>query len=143
MTSTRTYLYVHAVWAVRDQRALLVRSVRTVLSAHMQKSAEEKGLRILKANGGADHLHVLLHLHPAQNLAQVVRQLRSESAEWLNATRIVNEPFEWEDDYVAYSVSPNVIRQVSDYIDRQDDYHRTKTLAEELAVFDNLQSSQA
>jgi len=143
MASTRTYLYVHAVWAVRDQRALLVRSVRTVLAAHMQKSAEEKGLRILKANGAADHLHVLLHLHPAQNLSQVVRQLRSESAEWLNATRIVNEPFEWEEDYVAYSVSPNVIRQVSDYIDRQDDYHRTKTLAEELAVFDNLQSSQA
>jgi putative transposase len=143
MTSTRTYLYVHAVWAVRDRRALLVRSVRTVLAAHMQKSADEKGLRILKANGGADHLHVLIHLHPAQNLSQVVRQLRSESAEWLNATRIVNEPFEWEEDYVAYSVSPNVIRQVSDYIDRQDDYHRTKTLAEELAVFDNLQSSQA
>jgi REP element-mobilizing transposase RayT len=143
MTSTRTYLYVHAVWAVRDRRALLVRSVRTVLAAHMQKSADEKGLRILKANGGADHLHEQIHLHPAQNLSQVVRQLRSESAEWLNATRIVNEPFEWEEDYVAYSVSPNVIRQVSDYIDRQDDYHRTKTLAEELAVFDNLQSSQA
>lgn len=142
MTATRTYLYVHAVWAVRDRRAPLVRSVRAVLAAHMQKSAEEKGVRVLKANGGADHLHVLLHLHPAQNLAQVVRQLRSESADWLNATRIVAEPLEWEEDYIAYSVSPNVIHQVADYIDRQDEYHRNRTLAEELNVFDALQSSE-
>jgi REP element-mobilizing transposase RayT len=141
MSTLRTYLYVHAVWAVGGRRGLLVRSVRTVLAAHMQKTSEEKGVRILKANGGTDHLHVLLHLHPAQNLSQVLRQIRSESAEWLNTTRIVAEPFEWEEDYVAYSVSPNVIRQVSDYIDRQEEYHLQKTYAEELAVFDAMQSN--
>ena len=51
------------------------------------------------------------------------------------------EPFEWEEDYVAYSVSPNVIRQVSDYIDRQEEYHLKKTYAEELAVFASMQSN--
>lgn len=141
MSSPRTYLYIHAVWAVSGQRGLLVRSVRAVLTAHMQKTSEEKGVRILKANGGIDHLHVLLHLHPAQNLAQVVRQIRSESAEWLNTTRIVAEPFEWEEDYIAYSVSPNVIRQVSDYIDRQEEYHLQKSYAEELAVFASMQTT--
>jgi putative transposase len=143
MSAHKTYLYIHAVWAVSGQRGLLPRSVRAVLTAHMQKTAEEKGVRVLKANGGTEHIHVLLNLHPAQNLAQVLRQLRSESAEWLNATRIVAEPFEWEDDYVAYSVSPNVIRQVSDYIDRQDEYHLSKTYEEEMAIFASMQSAQA
>jgi len=142
MSLLKSYLYVHAVWSVSGQRPLLQRSVRTVLSAHMLKSAEEKGIRILKANGGADHLHLLLHLHPAQNLAQLVRQLKSESTDWLNTTQIVSESFQWEEDYVAYSVSPNVIRQVSEYIDRQEEYHQTKTFQDEMAVFDALQSNQ-
>ena len=143
MSSSKTYLFVHAVWAVGGTRPLLVRSVRTVLAAHMLKIAEERGIQVLKANGGTDHLHVLLQLHPAQNLAQILRQLKSESSDWLNATRIVPETFEWEEDYVAYSVSPNVIRQVSDYIDRQDDFHKNKSFEEEMAVFASMQSSQS
>lgn len=62
--------------------------VRVVLFSHLQKMAEEKGIKILQVNGGADHVHVLLQLHPAQNLAQVIRQLKAESAEWLNATQL-------------------------------------------------------
>jgi putative transposase len=138
----RTFLYAHAMWAVGGRAPVLTKTIRAVLYAHLTKSAEEKGVKLLAVNGGADHIHVLVNLHPAQNLAQVVRQLRAESAEWLNATRLVTEPFAWEEDYMAYSVSPNVIRQVTDYFDRQDEYHQTRSLADELEVFEKLQSGQ-
>lgn len=138
----RTFLYAHAMWAVGGKASVLTKTIRAVLYAHLMKSAEEKGIRLLSVNGGADHIHVLINLHPAQNLAQVVRQLRSESAEWLNATKLVVEPFAWEEEYGAYSVSPNVLRQVMDYFERQDEYHRTRTLADELEVFEKLQSGQ-
>jgi putative transposase len=138
----RTFLYAHAMWAVAGGAPVLTKTIRAVLYAHLTKSAEEKGVKLIAVNGGTDHIHVLVNLHPAQNLAQVVRQLRAESAEWLNATRLVTEPFAWEDDYIAYSVSPNVIRQVTDYFDRQDEYHKTRSLAEEMEVFEKLQSGQ-
>jgi REP element-mobilizing transposase RayT len=89
-------------------------------------------------NGSTDHVHVLLHLHPAQNLAQVVRQLKAESAEWLNATQLIAAGMDWEDDYAAYSVSPSAVKQVSEYLERQDEYHKTKSLDAELEVFDKV-----
>jgi REP element-mobilizing transposase RayT len=138
----KIFLYAHAMWAVGDKAPVLTKTVRAVLYAHLQKWSEEKGIRVLAVNGGADHIHILVHLHPAQNLAQVVRQLRAESAEWLNATRLVTEPFAWEDEYAAYTVSPNVIRQVTDYLERQDEYHKTRSLADEMEVFEKLQSGQ-
>ncbi|MCE2834593.1 MAG: IS200/IS605 family transposase [Chitinophagaceae bacterium] len=138
----KIFLYAHAMWAVGDKAPVLTKTVRAVLYAHLQKWAEEKGIRLLTVNGGVDHIHVLVNLHPAQNLAQVVRQLRSESAEWLNATKLVTEPFAWEDEYAAYTVSPNVIRQVTDYLERQDEYHKTRSLADEMEVFEKLQSGQ-
>ncbi|MFY7794949.1 MAG: IS200/IS605 family transposase [Chitinophagaceae bacterium] len=138
----KIFLYAHAMWAVGDKAPVLTKTVRAVLYAHLQKWSEEKGIRLLAVNGGADHIHILVHLHPAQNLAQVVRQLRAESAEWLNSTRLVTEPFAWEDEYAAYTVSPNVIRQVTDYLERQDEYHKTRSLADEMEVFEKLQSGQ-
>jgi REP element-mobilizing transposase RayT len=87
-------------------------------------------------------MHVLIHLHAAQNLAQMVRQLKAESSEWLNATRLLNAPFEWEDDYSAWSVSPTVLRQVMEYFDKQEEYHRTRTLDQELEQFARLQTGQ-
>jgi putative transposase len=138
----RTFLYAHAIWAVAGKAPVLTKTIRAVLYAHLLKSAEEKGVRLLAVNGGADHLHILVNLHPAQNLAQVVRQLRAESADWLNATKLVTDPFAWEEEYQAYSVSPNVIRQVMDYFERQDEYHRTRSLTDEMEVFEKLQSGQ-
>jgi REP element-mobilizing transposase RayT len=85
-------------------------------------------------------MHVLLQLHPAQNLAQVVRQLKAESADWLQSTKVVDGDFAWEEDYLAFSVSPNVLRQVTDYLGRQDEYHSKNSLDEELDLFEKLQS---
>lgn len=138
----KTYLYAHALWAVRDREPMLTRPVRTVLYAHLLKHGEERGLRVMHAGGSADHMHLLIHLHAAQNLAQVVRQLKAESAEWLNATKLLPKAFEWEESYAAWSVSPTVLRQVMDYFDRQEEYHRTKTLDQEMEQFDRLQSGQ-
>jgi REP element-mobilizing transposase RayT len=137
----KTYLYAHVIWSTTGRGALLTRPVRIVLFAHLQKSAEEKGIRILQVNGAADHIHILLQLHPSQNLSQVVRQLKTDSADWLNTTQLLTAGFSWEDDFAAYSVSPSALKQVSDYIERQEEYHKTKTLDAELEVFEKVQSS--
>jgi REP element-mobilizing transposase RayT len=134
----KIHLYIHVLWAVRGRSAILTRPIRTVLFAHLQKSAEEKGVRVIGVNGGMDHVHVLVQLHPAQNIAQVVRQLKAESAEWLNATQLISDSMEWEEDYAAYSVSPSAVKQVVDYLDRQEEYHKTKTLDAELDVFSKV-----
>lgn len=134
----KIHLYIHVLWAVRGRLEILTRPIRTVLFAHLQKSAEEKGVRVIAVNGGTDHVHVLVQLHPAQNIAQVVRQLKAESAEWLNATQLISERMEWEEEYAAYSISPSAVKQVVDYLDRQEEYHKTKNLDAELDVFSKV-----
>jgi putative transposase len=132
----KTYLYVHAIWSVAENAAILSKPVRLVLFAHLQKNAEEKGIKVLDVNGHADHVHILVQLHPTQNLSQVIRQIKTETAEWLNATQLLPAGFQWAEEYVAYSVSPSAVKQVSDYLARQEEYHKTKSLEAELEVFE-------
>jgi REP element-mobilizing transposase RayT len=136
----KTYLFAHVIWAIRNKESQMSKPIRVVLYAHLQKTAEEKGIKIIQVDGAADHIHVLLQLHPAQNLAQVIRQLKAESAEWLNATQLLPVGFEWEEEYAAYSVSPSALKQVADYLNRQEEYHKTKSLETELEVFEKVQN---
>jgi hypothetical protein len=66
---------------------------------------------------------------------QVVRSLRASSAAWLNETQLLEGEFAWEEEYFAYSVSPSGVRQVMDFIGKQEEYHTTKTLDHELEKF--------
>ena len=136
-------LYVHVIWCVRGREALLSKPVRKVLFAHLQKEGEARGIKVLVAGGVEDHLHCLLHLLPSQNLSQVVRSVRTLAAEWLNETRLIPAEVAWEEDYFAYSVSPSGARQVVDFISKQEEYHKTKTLESELDIFDKFKESLA
>jgi len=128
------YLYVHVIWSVDGREPLLSKPVRNVLFAHMQKDGEEKGLTIVAIGGVEDHIHCLLQLMPSQNLLQVLKSIRTASSRWLNENKFMPRDFEWEEGYAAYSVSPSGVKQVVEYIGKQEDYHQSKTLENELDV---------
>ena len=131
----QVFLYVHIIWSTRNRESVLTRPVRVVLFSHLKKLAEEKGIHLLEVNGAEDHVHLLLQLHPAQNLSQVMRLLRSESSEWTNTTQLIKAGFDWSDEIIAYSVSPGSLAQVTSFIERQEEYHLTKTFQTEIEVF--------
>jgi REP element-mobilizing transposase RayT len=129
------YLYVHAIWSTTERKKCMTKPVRVVLFTHLKKVAEEKGIKLMQVDGGEEHAHLLLQLHPAQNLSQIMRLLKAESEEWLNTAQLLKGPFSWSEELIAYSVSPGNLQQVQSFIDRQDEYHRTKTFESEIEVF--------
>ncbi|HEX3933133.1 MAG TPA: transposase [Puia sp.] len=135
------YLYAHVIWSVRGREALLSKAVRRVLFAQMPKESAEKGIKIVAIDGIDDHVHCLLQLMPSQNLSQVLKSIRASSMAWLNDTRLLPVEFVWEEDYYAYSVSPSGVKQVIDFIGKQEEYHKTKTLNDELEIFDKFKES--
>ena len=132
------YLFVHVIWCVARREALLTRPVRRVLFVQMQKEAGEKGIKIVAIGGADNHVHCLFQLMPVQNLTQVVRAVRSLSADWLNGNKLLVATLEWEEGYAAYSVSPSGVQQVVEYIGKQEEIHPSKTLEGELQIFDKF-----
>ena len=140
---TVVYLFVHVILSVRGREAMLSKPVRRVLLIHLQKDSGERGIKIVAAGGVEDHVHCLLQLMPAQNLVQVVKSIRTMSADWLNDNKLLASGFEWEDGYAAYSVSPSGVQQVIDYIGKQEDIHRSRTLESELEIFNKFTGPQS
>jgi hypothetical protein len=61
--------------------------------------------------------------------------LRLDSEEWLNGTQLLKGNFEWSDEIIAYSVSPASLKPVQDFIEKQEEYHQTRTFETEIEVF--------
>ena len=135
----KVLLFIHTIWQVKNTDLLLTKPVRTVLFAHIKKHGEENGVRLLAVNGVEDHVHGLLQMHAAQNLTQIMKSIRTDAADWINEGKFLQGTFEWQDDYAAYTVSPSNVKQVIDYINKQEEHHKTKTLESELEVFRNIQ----
>jgi REP element-mobilizing transposase RayT len=136
---SKVYLFIHVISCVKNKAPLLTKPVRTVLFAHIKKHGAENGINVLSVNGTEDHMHAVVQMMPAQNLAQIVKSLRTESADWINESKFIKELFEWEEDFAALSISPSSVKQVLDYIEKQEEHHKTKTLESELEVFQKIQ----
>ena len=104
----------------------------------MKKNGEEKGIQVIAVNGAGEHVHCLFKLMPVQSVSEIIKQLKTESANWLNGNKFLLHTFDWEDIYSAWSVSPSTVDKAMEYISKQEEYHLAKTLDEELAAFDKM-----
>jgi len=90
--------------------------------------------RRVSIDGTTDHVHGLISLKSDQTISKVAQLLKGESSHWLNEN-IGDVKFEWQDEYIALSVSESMIDKVGEYIKRQKEHHKMKTFVEEYSEF--------
>lgn len=129
---------VHCVWATKYREPLLQDpSLRKALFIHIYKNAHEKGIYLDTIGGWIDHVHCLISLRATQSIAQVMQQLKGESAHWYNSldrglnqfARGLNPGIEgpkelkWQTEYFAQSVGNDRLEIVRRYIRNQESHH--------------------
>jgi REP element-mobilizing transposase RayT len=57
--------------------------------------------------------------------------LKGESSRWVNAHNLTKLKFEWQDEYIAVSVSESSLKEVRRYIANQEKHHQKKLFREE------------
>lgn len=116
---------VHCVWATKYREPLLQDpSLRKALFIHIYKNAHEKGIYLDTIGGWIDHVHCLISLRATQSIAQVMQQLKGESAHWYNSLdRGLNPDLKWQTEYFAQSVGNDRLEIVRRYIRNQESHH--------------------
>ena len=134
MPSTHLSLHYHLVFSTKDRRALIVPEWRERLHAYMGGILNSMGAFPQAIGGVADHVHLLVGLKATHCLADVMRDPKRGSSEWVHDT-ISERAFAWQEGYGAFTVSANVRDGVRLYIARQEEHHRTLTFREEYLEF--------
>ena len=76
--------------------------------------------------GMGDHVHVFAGLRATHCLADVMREIKSESSCWIHK-ELQMPGFGWQEGYGAFTVGASSIDRVRTYVLQQQEHHRTTT----------------
>lgn len=124
-------IWVHLVWSTKRRAPLLAKQLRYRLFNHIKANGKDKDIVVDSVNGYTDHIHCLVAINSFQSITTIVQLLKGESANWINENSLLQERFEWQDEYFAMSVSHSQLPAVRSYILNQDLLHKRKTFADE------------
>lgn len=132
-----TKVLIHFIWATKNREHLISNELKPLLLNHIKENSLKKGIFIDTLNGVSDHIHLLISLGTEQTIAKTAMLIKGESSFWVNKQTLITNKFEWQDEYIALSVSYSAIDKVRAYILNQEAHHRKKTFAEEYEGFLN------
>jgi putative transposase len=70
-----------------------------------------------------------------QTISKTAMLVKGESSHWINQRKLIQKKFEWQDEYIALSVSHSAVNKVRNYIANQEEHHKKKTFAQEYNEF--------
>ena len=125
-------VYIHFVWSTKNRVPYLhTKEIRQTVWNNIKENAKEKGIFIDFINGYNDHCHCLVSLNTDQTIQKTMQLIKGESSFWINKQKLIQEKFEWQDEYFAVSVSESAINRVREYIKNQEEHHSKKTYQQE------------
>ena len=112
--------------------------LKPLLLPHIKQNSIKKEIFIDTLNCVEDHIHLLVSLGTEQTIAKIAMLIKGESSFWVNKEKLTKQKFEWQDEYIALSVSESAIDKVRQYIINQEEHHKKKTFTKEYEEFLNI-----
>ncbi len=128
-------IWIHLIWTTKNREPLLQDNFRSIVFAHIAENAGKKDIYLDCIDGTDNHVHTMISLGSDQTIAKVAQLVKGESSFWVNQQKLLKVKFEWQDEYIAVSVSESMVDTVRKYIRNQVEHHRKKTFAEEYEEF--------
>jgi putative transposase len=129
MPSTHASLRVHLVFSTKNRFPFITTPWRADLHQYLGGCARGLGTVALQIGGYDDHVHLLLGVKPTNVIADLVREIKKASTQWVEHTFV--RKFGWQDGYGAFSVTPRDVPGLTRYIQNQEEHHKTRTFQEE------------
>src|ERR1051326_4054477 len=99
MANTYSQIYIQIVFAVDGRLSLIKLDFKEELHKYITGIVSNSGQKLIAINGMSDHVHILIGLKPAMALADLVRDIKADSSNFINKKRWVRGRFSWQEGY--------------------------------------------
>jgi REP-associated tyrosine transposase len=134
MGAPYTQLYIHCVWATWDRLPILTTALERPVYAAITAKCQELKSPLIAIGGMPDHVHLLLRIHPAVSVADLVKGVKGSSSHLVTHQLCPGEFFKWQGSYGAFTLGKQDVPRVRTYIERQKSHHQTQDLWQEWEV---------
>ncbi|MEO8041445.1 MAG: transposase [Acidobacteriota bacterium] len=131
MANTFSQIYIQAIFAV-EHRASLIRSEwKEELFKYIGGIFRNKKQKLLAIGGIEGHIHLLFGLRPSMAISDLIRDVKSDSTEFINKNGFVRGKFYWQKGFGAFSYSRSHLDAVAKYVLEQEKHHAKRSFKDE------------
>lgn len=119
-------LYYHVVWTTKNRLPLITPRIEARLHDLIAgRCRHEKG-RVYAVNGMEEHIHVVVSIPPTVLITSFIQKVKGSSSHFIGAE--LGMPFKWQPGYGIFSVGPQGLKMVTEYVKRQKEHHASGNL---------------
>lgn len=131
MANTYSQIYIQIVFAIRGRQSLIPDRHKNELYKYISGIITNKGHKLIRINGMPDHIHIFVGLKPSTAISDLVRDIKTGSARFINSRKWVLRKFSWQKGFGAFSYSYSQIDSVVKYIVSQEKHHQVQPFKDE------------
>ena len=131
MANTYTQLYVQIIFSPPGRQNLIHNKIKNDIYKYIAGIIKKKNQKPMIINGMPDHLHILLGFSPDIAISDLVRDIKSNSTNFINDSKLIPGKFSWQKGFGAFTYSKSQVPRVVKYIENQAEHHSIKTFKEE------------
>ncbi len=136
MGHTCSNLLCHCVWSTKNREPYLKKEIKPRLNSYMRTVIDGEGAKLLFMNGVEDHVHLLIAMPLTLLVPDLIEKVKPVATKWLNKTFAEFEGrFRWQEGYGAFSVGKSNLQQVINYIENQEEHHKSVSYKDEYISF--------
>ncbi len=121
----------HIIFSTKNREPWLDYDMQPRMHAYPATICRDLGTEFVRVGGVADHVHIVTALPRTLSQAELIEQIKKISSKWIKTIDTRYRGFLWQRGYGAFSVSPSQLDAVLQYVETQQEHHRTRTFQEE------------
>jgi REP element-mobilizing transposase RayT len=135
MPQSLSKVIIHVIFSTKERHPYFDPQIRKDLHAYLSEVARNADCECHRAGGVADHVHLAMRLSRTITIAQLIEKLKTTSSKWLKTQNRELSRFSWQRGYACFSVGPQQLDKLCEYIDDQEEHHRARSFKQELRSF--------
>lgn len=130
--STYTQICYHIVFSTKNREPVLEEDRRTDLFRYIWGILRNQRCHLYRIGGVDDHLHLFNSLHPSVCLADLVKDIKLASSDWIQKNGVFRRFTHWQEGYGAFTLAYRDRDALIEYIKIQPEHHRRVSYLDEL-----------
>lgn len=131
MANTYSQLYAQIVFAVQGRQNLILPQYREELHKYITGIVQNRNQKMMAVFCMPDHAHILVGMKPSLSISELTRDIKSLSSKFINDRNWMNQKFNWQEGFGAFSYSKSQAPKVVEYILNQEAIHKQRSFKEE------------
>ena len=127
-------MHCHIVFGTKNGQPSLRPATAERLGEQFAAVVSDQGAQLVASGVMPDHVHLLVALGRLTSVDDLVRAVKSQSADFIRETFPDQGRFAWHSGYGAFAVSFSRLEDVRQFVREQDEHHRERTFQQEFVA---------